>query len=77
MLCLALTLDKSMTKRILAWHGLPTPEFQSFERLDEPLDEGMTFPLFVKPSREGTGMGISYDPSCITRMNSANSWNLS
>ncbi len=60
-LCLALTLDKSMTKRILAWHGLPTPEFQSFERLDEPLDEGMTFPLFVKPSREGTGMGISYD----------------
>jgi len=60
-LCLALTLDKSMTKRILAWHGLPTPEFQSFERLDEPLDEGMTFPMFVKPSREGTGMGISYD----------------
>ena len=60
-LTLALTLDKPMTKRILAWHGLPTPEFQSFERLDEPLDEGMTFPLFVKPSREGTGMGISYE----------------
>jgi D-alanine-D-alanine ligase len=50
-----------MTKRILAWHGLPTPDFQSFERVDEPLDESMTFPLFVKPSREGTGMGISYD----------------
>ena len=60
MLCLALTLI-NLTKRILAWHGLPTPEFQSFERVDEPLDEGMTFPLFVKPSREGTGMGISYD----------------
>ncbi|MFZ3150461.1 MAG: hypothetical protein WA116_02130 [Anaerolineaceae bacterium] len=60
-LCLALTLDKPMTKRILAWHGLPTPEFQSFERVDEPLEEGMTFPLFVKPSREGTGMGISYE----------------
>jgi D-alanine-D-alanine ligase len=60
-LCLALTLDKPMTKRILAWHNLPTPEFQSFERVDEPLDEGMTFPLFVKPSREGTGMGISYE----------------
>ncbi|HOV31460.1 MAG TPA: hypothetical protein PKX67_07030 [Anaerolineaceae bacterium] len=60
-LCLALTLDKPMTKRILAWHGLPTPDFQSFERVDEPLDESMTFPLFVKPSREGTGMGITYD----------------
>lgn len=60
-LTLALTLDKPMTKRVLAWHGLPTPEFQSFERVDEPLDEGMTFPLFIKPSREGTGMGISYE----------------
>jgi D-alanine-D-alanine ligase len=59
-LTLALTLDKPMTKRILACHNLPTPEFQSFERVDEPLDEGMTFPLFVKPSREGTGMGISH-----------------
>ncbi len=60
-LTLALTLDKPMTKRILAWHNLPTPEFQSFEREDEPLEEGMEFPLFIKPSREGTGMGISYE----------------
>lgn len=59
-LTLALSLDKPMTKRILAWHNLPTPEFQSFEREDEPLDEGMKFPLFIKPSREGTGMGISF-----------------
>ena len=48
-----------MTKRVLAWHELPTPAFQSFERLNEPLDPSMKFPLFVKPSREGTGMGIS------------------
>jgi len=59
-LTLALSLDKPMTKRILAWHNLPTPEFQSFEREDEPLDEGMNYPLFIKPSREGTGMGITY-----------------
>ncbi len=59
-LTLALTLDKPMTKRILAWHNLPTPEFQSFERVDEVLEPGMEFPLFIKPSREGTGMGISY-----------------
>ena len=56
---LALALDKSMTKRVLRFHGLPTPAFQSFERIDEPLDEDMTFPMFVKPSREGTGMGVS------------------
>jgi D-alanine-D-alanine ligase len=58
-LTLALALDKPMTKRILTYHELPTPPFQSFERVDEPLSTEMTFPLFVKPSREGTGMGVS------------------
>jgi D-alanine-D-alanine ligase len=58
-LTLALTLDKPMTKRVLTYHDLPTPPFQVFERVDEPLSIDMTFPLFVKPSREGTGMGVS------------------
>jgi len=56
---LALALDKPMTKRILMWHELPTPAFQSFDDSAEPLDDDMQFPLFVKPSREGTGMGVS------------------
>ncbi len=58
-LTLALTLDKPMTKRVLTYHELPTPPFQVFERVDEKLDANMEFPLFVKPSREGTGMGVS------------------
>lgn len=58
-LTLALTLDKPMTKRVLTYHGLPTPPFQTFERIEEPLDPDLQFPLFVKPSREGTGMGIT------------------
>jgi D-alanine-D-alanine ligase len=61
-----------MTKRVLSYHDLPTPPFQVFERLDEALDPAMRFPLFVKPSREGTGMGISaesivYDKKQLTR----------
>ncbi len=56
---LALALDKPMTKRVLTYHELPTPLFQVLEREDEPLDPTMEFPLFVKPSREGTGMGVS------------------
>jgi D-alanine-D-alanine ligase len=66
LLTLALALDKPMTKRVLMYHGLPTPEFQVFEQADEPLDEdlldeagGLRFPMFVKPSREGTSMGVS------------------
>ncbi len=60
-LTLALALDKPMTKRVLTYHALPTPPFQVFERLNEPLDPDLRFPLFVKPSREGTGMGVSAD----------------
>jgi len=56
---LSLALDKSMTKRVLTYHDLPTPAFQTFERVDETLSSDMVFPLFVKPSREGTGMGVS------------------
>lgn len=62
---LALALDKALTKRVLSYHGLPTPAFQVFERANEPLDGEMRFPLFVKPSREGTGMGVS--PESIVR----------
>jgi D-alanine-D-alanine ligase len=58
-LTLALALDKPMTKRVIAFHNLPTPDFQTFERVDEELSPDMKFPLFVKPSREGTGMGVS------------------
>jgi D-alanine-D-alanine ligase len=64
-LTLALALDKPMTKRILHYHELPTPEFQVFGRPDEEINDdllsgdALKFPLFVKPSREGTGMGVS------------------
>jgi D-alanine-D-alanine ligase len=66
-LTLALTLDKPMTKRVLTFHGLPTPPFQVFERADEPLDPELSFPLFVKPSGQGTGMGISAQSIVRTR----------
>lgn len=58
-LALALALDKPMTKRVLWYHGLSTPPFQTFERVNEPVDPDLVYPLFVKPSREGTGMGVS------------------
>lgn len=64
-LTLALCLDKPMTKRIFHYHELPTPEFQVFGSPDEPVNEDLTddeelrFPLFVKPSREGTGIGVT------------------
>jgi D-alanine-D-alanine ligase len=54
----AVGLDKTMTKRIWRDHGLPTAPFQEFITGHEALDPELTFPLFVKPAREGTGMGM-------------------
>jgi D-alanine-D-alanine ligase len=39
--------------------SLPTAPFQVFHRGDDPLDRQLVFPLFVKPLREGTAIGIS------------------
>jgi D-alanine-D-alanine ligase len=55
----AISLDKIMTKRVWKSFGLRTAPFQSFIRADEPLNPDLTFPLFVKPSREGTGIGVT------------------
>src|SRR5512146_2508282 len=54
----AVALDKTMTKRVWRDLGLPIAEFQEFVDGDEPLSPALRFPLFVKPAREGTGMGM-------------------
>ncbi len=57
----AIGLDKTMTKRIWRQNGLPTAAFQEFVTGFEPLDPQLSFPMFVKPAREGTGMGMGAD----------------
>ena len=54
----AIALDKTMTKRIWQSVGLPTATFQLFVTGAEPLQSDLAFPLFVKPAREGSGMGM-------------------
>jgi D-alanine-D-alanine ligase len=61
---LAIALDKPMTKRVLDFYGLPTPMFQTFVTGDEPVDTRLRFPLFAKPSREGSGIGVSSKSIC-------------
>lgn len=53
-----ISLDKTLTKRIWRDRRLPVAPFQEFLNGDEPLRPELKFPLFVKPSREGTGMGV-------------------
>jgi D-alanine-D-alanine ligase len=54
----AISLDKTLTKRIWRDARLPVVPFQEFVTGEESLRSSLRFPLFVKPSREGTGMGV-------------------
>lgn len=58
-LTLAASLDKATTKKLLAYDGIPTPNFQTFHDPAEPLASHLRFPLFVKPVHEGSSMGIN------------------
>lgn len=57
----AITLDKSLTKKIWQFHGLPTPKFVSIGFDDKPYIEGLRFPVLVKPNSEGSSKGILND----------------
>ncbi len=57
----AICLDKPTTKMILEFHGVKTSPFQVFTGLDEPLNPRLRFPLILKPSHEGSSMGINID----------------
>ena len=54
----AVSLNKTMTKRIWQQQGLPTAPYYEFTSLEEVAHTDLRFPLFAKPAREGTGMGI-------------------
>ena len=65
-LALALSLDKAAAKKMLLYHGVPTPAFKTIAP-GEPVDwDGLRFPLFVKPANEGSSMGISPDSKVTT-----------
>ncbi len=68
-LTLSLSLDKSMTKKIIRDAGIPTPDFFTIGSLRE-LEDGhhpvpVSYPMFLKPVSEGTGKGIT--PASIVR----------
>lgn len=59
-LCLALCLDKALTKHVIRGHGIPTPGFAVIENENAPLDAlNLAYPLFAKPVAEGSGLGVS------------------
>ncbi len=58
-LTMAVSLDKAMAKRVFAFEGVPTPPFKVIQPGEEIDARGLEYPLFVKPLREGSSMGIT------------------
>lgn len=55
-----LSRDKVLTKQMLAWHRIATPDFRVFpfgKRFREP--KNLRFPLFVKSATEDASLGIA------------------
>ena len=55
----AVTLDKSLAKRIASSAGILTPEFWTVDDITELGKVPKRFPLFVKPLWQGSSMGIT------------------
>ncbi|HSN97621.1 MAG TPA: ATP-grasp domain-containing protein, partial [Candidatus Nanopelagicales bacterium] len=57
----AIALDKSLTKRLLASYGVPTPRARLIRRasLESGALDDVVFPVIVKPNFEGSSRGIS------------------
>lgn len=67
----ALTMDKVLTKKLVAMSGVLTPNYQDFsyfqwlrerESLSQKIENTLTFPVYVKPTHLGSSVGIS----CVT-----------
>ena len=58
--CLAVCLDKHLTKKIVSWEGIPTPAWRVIDRstLDFIDWKSLPVPAFVKPVWEGSSKGI-------------------
>lgn len=65
-LTLALTLDKTMAKRIALQIGIPTPRYEVVRKIDDlaDLDNKLAYPLITKPAWEGSSKGI-YNTSSV------------
>ncbi len=66
--CLAITLDKAMTKKVVSQDGIMTPNYRLLSALPKSYVLGLKYPIIVKPNHEGTSKGIG-DKSVVSSPN--------
>jgi len=61
---LHLAQNKSLAKKIFAFHGIRTPYFASVHRGRLDWSHDLQFPVIVKPAREDGSIGITFNALC-------------
>jgi D-alanine-D-alanine ligase len=62
---LMLSRDKVLSKQLLAYHRIPTPQFAVFPRSKRPrLPSRLRYPLFVKSATDDASLGIAQASVC-------------
>lgn len=56
---LSLSIDKIRVKKLLTYHGIPTPKWDYAYSLDDEINEELKYPLIVKPSNTDNSIGIT------------------
>jgi D-alanine-D-alanine ligase len=69
-LCLLVSRNKAMSKKVLAYHGIRTPGFVTFRPGESVSTPELRFPLIVKPLQSDASAGIAQaslvqDPSAL------------
>jgi D-alanine-D-alanine ligase len=57
----AVAMDKIRSKHLFYAAGISTPEYRAFRNRDEAMaaGEALGYPIFIKPNREGSSVGMS------------------
>ncbi len=56
---LSLCIDKIRVKKLLSFHGIPTPKWDYIYSMDDEINPNLRFPLIVKPSNTDNSIGIT------------------
>jgi D-alanine-D-alanine ligase len=58
---LALCIDKIRVKKLLAYHDIPTPNWDYAYTMDDEIDDDLKYPLIIKPGNTDNSIGITND----------------
>jgi D-alanine-D-alanine ligase len=64
---LGLCIDKIRVKKLLTYHGIPTPKWDYAYNVDDEIDDELEYPLIVKPANTDNSIGITNDSVVVNK----------